>query len=119
LTAQGHPRATFHRAIERGNLLVAETSLRDLGRPTLEELLELTILIAQRDPGRHARVSARWLLRYLEARDQATIDDAALVTSCLIALGGNHHAEAATALRTIAKTATATTRQSPGRSVVQ
>jgi hypothetical protein len=102
VTAQGHPRAIFRRAIERRNLLVAETTLRELGRPTLEELLELTILIAERDPPRHARVSARWLQRYLEAREQATIDDAALVTSCLAALGGNRHAEAATALRALA-----------------
>jgi hypothetical protein len=48
-------------------LFVAETILREIGRPTLGELLELVILIAQRDPRRHARVSARWLLRYLEA----------------------------------------------------
>jgi hypothetical protein len=105
LTAQGHPRAIFHRAIERRNLPVAETTLRNLGRPTLGELLELTILIAEREPHRHARVSARWLLRYLEARDQATIDDAALVTACLVALGGHRHLEAATALRAMAKTA--------------
>jgi hypothetical protein len=106
LTAQGHPRAIFHRAIERGNLAVAETTLRELARPTLAELLELTILIAVREPRRHARVSARWLLRYLEVRDQATIDDAALVTACLVALGGDRQFEAATALRAMARTAT-------------
>lgn len=77
-----------------------------MGRPTLEELLELTILIAEREPRRHARVSARWLLRYLEVRDRATIDDAALVTACLVALGGDRHLEAAAALRAMAKTAT-------------
>jgi hypothetical protein len=53
-------------------------------------------------------VSARWLLRYLEVRDQASIDDASLVTACLVALGGDRHLEAATALRAIAKTASAT-----------
>jgi hypothetical protein len=106
VTAQGHPRAIFHRASERRNLPVAETTLRDLGRPTLAELLELTILIAEREPHRHARVSARWLLRYLEVRDRATIDDAALVTSCLVALGGDRHADAAMALRAMTKTAT-------------
>ncbi len=105
MTAQGHPRAVFYRAIERRNLPVAETTLRGLGRPTLAELLELTILIAELEPRRHARVSARWLLRYLETQSQATIDDAAMVTACLVALGGDRHAEAATALRAIAKTA--------------
>lgn len=46
MTAQGHPRAIFNRAIEHGNLLIAEATLRELGRPTLGELLELTVLIA-------------------------------------------------------------------------
>lgn len=31
---------------------VAETTLRELGRPTLAELLELTDLIAEREPRR-------------------------------------------------------------------
>jgi hypothetical protein len=45
-------------------------------------------LIAAKDPRRHARVSARWLARWLEERDQATIDEAAFVTAALVALGG-------------------------------
>jgi hypothetical protein len=73
VTAQGHPRATFNRAIERGNLLVAETVLREIGRPSLSELLELTILIPECEPRRHARVSARWLLRYLEVPDRGSV----------------------------------------------
>jgi hypothetical protein len=47
VTAQGHPRATFNRAIEHGNLLVAATILREIGRPSLTELLALTALIAE------------------------------------------------------------------------
>jgi len=65
----------------------------------MAKLLELTILIAEREPRRHARVSARWLLRYLEVRDQATIDDAALVTACLVALGVDRCAAVARQLR--------------------
>ena len=41
MTAPGHPRAIFRRAIERGNLLVAETTAREIGRVTLVELLIL------------------------------------------------------------------------------
>jgi hypothetical protein len=41
VTAQGHPRAIFARAIERGNLLVAEMSAREVGNLTLEEALRL------------------------------------------------------------------------------
>ena len=94
MTAQGHPRAIFNRAIERGNLSVAETTLRELGRPSLLEFLELTLLIAEKDPPRYPRVSARWLIRYLETRDEATIDDAAFAVACLEAVAGpaNEHA---------------------------
>src|SRR5262245_5378862 len=45
LTAQGHPRTIFKRAIERGNLVVAEATAREVGRLTLTEALELTALI--------------------------------------------------------------------------
>lgn len=41
MTAQGHPRAIFHRAIERRSLLVAETSARELGVIDLTEALDL------------------------------------------------------------------------------
>jgi hypothetical protein len=103
LTAQGDPRAIFGRAIERRSLLVAEATLRELGRPTLSELLELTILIAQQAPHRHGRVAARWLLRYLEHDDQATIEHATLVAACLASLAGRHHAEAASTLRAVSE----------------
>ncbi len=36
------------------------------------------MLIARKDPRRHPRVAARWLLRYLEECDEATIDEAAM-----------------------------------------
>lgn len=77
--------------------------LRELGRPTLLELLELTALIAFKAPQRHARVSARWLLRWLEQHDDATIDDAALAAACLTALGGRQHEPALDTLRALAE----------------
>lgn len=72
---------------------------------TLVESLALTALIAQKDPGRRSRVAARWLLRYLEAHDQAAIEEAALVAAALGALGGPAHEEAHTALRELAERA--------------
>jgi hypothetical protein len=42
---------------------------------SLSDALELTILIARKDPRRHQRVAARWLLRYLEEHPEATIDE--------------------------------------------
>ncbi len=98
MTAQGHPRTIFGQAIERGNLLIAETTLREVGRPSLVELLQLTALIAQKDPRRHGRVSARWLLKFLEQHETATIDEAAHAATALAGLGGAGHDEAYAAL---------------------
>ena len=62
---------------------------------SLEDALDLTILIARKDPRRHPRVAARWLLRYLEEVDESTIDEAAMVAACLAALAGDRHRDAA------------------------
>jgi hypothetical protein len=87
--------------------MVAEITLRtEIPRPSLVDLLELTALIAKKDPKRHARVSARWLARWLEICDQATIDEAAFVTAALVALGGNGHDAAYGALMDVAERAT-------------
>lgn len=106
MTQSEHPRVIFRRSIEHGNLLVAEATLRaEIPRPTLGELLELTILIAHKAPHRHGRVAARWLVRFLEQAADATIEDAALATACLGSLAGPHHADAASALRAMAEQA--------------
>lgn len=89
--------------MERGNLLVAETTAREIGRISLVESLALTALIAQKDPRRRSRVAARWLLRYLEAHDQAGIEEVSMVAATLSALGGAAHDEAHTALRDMAE----------------
>jgi hypothetical protein len=94
LTAQGHPRTIFQRAIEHGNLLLAEATAREMGRLSLVEALDLTVLIAQKARHRHQRAGARWLLRDLEADEDATITDVSLAAACLGSLGGRHHGEA-------------------------
>jgi hypothetical protein len=78
LTAQGHPRAIFKRAIEHGNVVAAEMTARELGRITLAESLALTALVVQKDPGRRSRYSVRWLRRLLEDDQNLTIEDASL-----------------------------------------
>jgi len=77
-TSQGRPYTIFRRALERKNLLVAEATAKELPPLNLTDALELTMLIARKDPRRHPRVAARWLLRYLEECDEATIDEAAM-----------------------------------------
>jgi hypothetical protein len=46
--------------------LVAEATAKELPPLNLTDALELKMLIARKDPRRHPRVAARWLLRYLE-----------------------------------------------------
>jgi hypothetical protein len=97
------------------HLIVAEATLRtEIPRPTLVDRLDLTALIAVKQPERFARVAGRWLLRYLETAEHATIDDAAYATACLQALGGRSHQHAFAALRDMAEVAT---RRSRGRGV--
>ena len=79
---------------------------RDLPQVNLGDALELTVLIARKDPRRHPRAAARWLLRLLEKDPAATIEEAALAASSLVALTGVGHQEAAAALRTMAERAT-------------
>jgi hypothetical protein len=64
------------------------------------------VLVARKDPRRHPRVASRWLLRYLEEDPHATIDDAVLAASSLIALTGVAHQEAAQTLRAMSERAT-------------
>ena len=69
----------------------AEATAKELPRLGLADALELTLLIARKDPRRHPRVAARSLLRYLEEDDEATIDEVAFAASCLAALTGNRY----------------------------
>jgi hypothetical protein len=52
VTAPGHPRAIFKRAIERGNIVLAEMTARELGRVSLEEALQLLLLYAAHEPAK-------------------------------------------------------------------
>jgi hypothetical protein len=84
----------------------AEAVAKELPPLDLNDALELTIVIARKDPRRHPRVAARWLLRYLEECNEATIDEVAMLASCLAALAGDRYQDAALALRAIAERAT-------------
>lgn len=106
MTATGHPRSEFRRAIERGNLIVAETTAREMGHVTLLEALHLTALVALRDRERASRYAVRWLQRLAAEHPTLTIEGAALAASALAALGTPGHDAAATTLVTMAERAT-------------
>jgi hypothetical protein len=101
MTAQGSPRNVFRRAIERENLVGAELNARMMGGVTLVEALELTALIALKDPKRRSQYASRWLARWLAETPGATLEDVAIVVAYLGALGGPRHAQVVASLRGI------------------
>jgi hypothetical protein len=66
MTAQGHPRTIFRRAIEHANVAVAEAAIRQMGEITLIESVALRALVVQKEPGRRSRYCSRCLRRLLE-----------------------------------------------------
>jgi hypothetical protein len=80
-------------------VVAAVAAAHDLPQLSLADALDLTLLVARKDPARHPRTAARWLSRYLDEHPAATIEDAALAASCLVALSGASYQEAAETLR--------------------
>jgi hypothetical protein len=63
-------------------VIAAVAAARELPQLSLLDALELTMLIARKDPTRHSRFAARWLRRLLGEHPDATIEEAALAASC-------------------------------------
>ena len=87
-------------------MVAAVAAAQELPQLSLNDALELTMLIARKDSSRYPRVAARWLSRFLEEHPEATIEDAGLAASCLIALPGGSYREAVQTLKALAETAT-------------
>jgi hypothetical protein len=87
-------------------VVAALAAARELPQLSLEDALELTLLVARKDPARHPRVAARWLQRYLDEDPAATIEEAGLAAAALLALSGAGYQEAVTTLRAMAERAT-------------
>jgi hypothetical protein len=85
MTAQGHPRAIFKRAIERGNVLVAEATAREIGL-SLEEALQLVLLYAAYEPEKVERAAPRWFARYLAEGKDVSLLKAQVALSALAEL---------------------------------
>jgi hypothetical protein len=92
------------RAVEHDNLVLAEVTAREIGRVTIAEALELTALVARKQPGRYGRFAAHWLCLYLEEHEKATLEDVALLVSNLQSLAtAKDYAGALPILRTAAR----------------
>jgi hypothetical protein len=71
---------------------------REIGRVTVAEALELTALVARKQPHRYGRFAARWLCIYLDEHEKATLDDVELLVSNLRSLASPRGHEPALAI---------------------
>jgi hypothetical protein len=77
-----------------------ELTAKEIGRINLAEALELTALVARKQPHRYGRFAARWLCLWLEEHEKATLEDVALLVSNLRSLASpTEHDSALTILR--------------------
>jgi hypothetical protein len=60
MTSQGTVHGRFTRAIQQRNLWAAETSLRELGKVSLEDALGYLDLLAEQKPEKLERAAVRW-----------------------------------------------------------
>jgi hypothetical protein len=95
LIAQGHPRAIFSRAIENGNLVVAEQVAREVPNLTVEEALRLLFLYAEKDPLRYEKAALRWLSMYVKKGKAVTLLKVQLAATALAELRAGERAHAA------------------------
>ena len=71
---------------------------------TIAEALELTALVARKQPERYGRFAARWLCLWLEEHEQATLEHVELLVSNLRSLATRKdHAAALAVLRQAAR----------------
>ena len=79
MTSRGHPHAEFKRALERGNLWVAEAAARNLPKVPLEDAL--VHLYAERESPKFEAAATKWLRRYLNESSPELSDVAKVVAS--------------------------------------
>jgi hypothetical protein len=86
VTAQGHTRTQFRRAIERKNLMGAESAMREMGAVDLLEALDYVALLAELRPGKAPRAAVRWHGRLETEAPLLTLPESALALAALLAL---------------------------------
>ena len=91
MTAQGHPRTRFRRAIEGRWVFHAELAAREAGNLTLAEALELVCLYAEAEPAKFEKAALRWLARYVTERS-ASLLRAQIALAALSELRGGSEA---------------------------
>ena len=89
----------FRRALERRSVILAWTAAAELGHVSLEDALELCLLVRDKEASRYPRAAVRWLARFCDEAPAVTLDEAVLVATHLGALRGESAAVAGHGLR--------------------
>jgi hypothetical protein len=103
VTSQGSPYGRFRRALDRGLLLEAEASARELGSLSLTDALDYCDLLARLAPDRYERAALRWHGRWEAEGKPLSLREAQLALTCLQLLTDGDRAIALTVLRHLAK----------------
>ena len=85
----------FRRALDRENVTEALSAASELGFVGLTEALELTLLLADKEPEKYDRAAARWHVRFLQ--EVPSVDLREDVLALLAAIPANRLAAAALA----------------------
>jgi len=73
----GQSKSHFKRAVERGNVVIAEATAREFAL-SLEEALQLVLLYAAYEPAKLERAALRWFSRYLDEGKDVSLLNAQL-----------------------------------------
>jgi hypothetical protein len=68
VTAQGSAYHRFRRALDRGSVIEALSAATEIEVVGLVEALELTLLLADREPLKYERAALRWHARFVARR---------------------------------------------------
>ena len=80
------PNAARSRALDRGNVTEALSAASELQFVALAEALELTLLLADKEPEKYDRAAARRHLRFLEEVPSSDLRESQAVLALLAAI---------------------------------
>jgi hypothetical protein len=86
MTSQGTAHGRFTRAIQQRNLWAAESSLRELGTPSLEDAFAYLGLLAEQNSPKLGRAAVRWHGRLETEATFLTLGESQLALAALASL---------------------------------
>jgi len=87
----------LRRALDRGNITEALSAASELKFVGLAEALELTLLLADRQPEKYGRAAGRWYARFLQEVPNVELRESQAVLALLSTIPVNRLAAAALA----------------------